>query len=177
MLREYISRPALMGAGAVFFICWALFILSRLRPAKFERAWGLAPALGKIKFLEDLKTYLLYKTSPRQLAVCALMTAGSWCAYCACAVIAFLRVGNFDISVADAFVAFIVSAAGQLVPSSPGSLGVLEASIVWGLGLFGVEKEPALGIAFFIRAAQFLPTLGAAGIFADDAARKLTRGR
>ncbi|MDR3076115.1 MAG: flippase-like domain-containing protein, partial [Synergistaceae bacterium] len=151
MLREYIPQSVLAGAGMVFFLCWAAFIFFRFRPAKFERIWDFFPGLKKIKFLDDLKKYLLYDMSPRQLTLCAAATAGSWLAYCSYTVIAFLCVGKFEISLAAAFVAFIISAAGQLIPSSPGSLGVLEASIVWGLGIFGVAKEPAVGIALFIR--------------------------
>jgi uncharacterized protein (TIRG00374 family) len=176
MLRRYIPSSALIGAGGVFFTCWAIFFLCRFYPARFEQVWIRLPWLAKIKFLDSLKQYLLYEMSARQLAVGALSTVGSWCSYCAYTVIAFLCVGNFDMSLADAFAAFIISAAGQLVPSSPGSLGVLEASFGWGLWLFGVGREAALGIAFFVRAAQFLPTLGVPIVFMNDAARKIRRG-
>ena len=171
MLREYITGYALSAVGIIFLLCWAAFIFFRLFPAKFERFLNFFPGFSlikKIKFLDDLKKYLLYGMSSRQLVLCAASTAVSWSAYCAYTVIVFLFVGNFDISLAAAFVAFIISAAGQLVPSSPGSLGVLEASIVWGLGIFGVPKEPAVGIAFLIRLIQLLPTIGVPIVFFDD---------
>ena len=170
MLGEYISGCALVGAGIIFLLCWTALVFFRGYPEKFERFWNFFP-LKKVKFLDDLKKYLLRGMSSRQLVFCAAATAGTWSTYCAYTVLAFLFVGKIDIPLAAAFTAFIISAAGQLVPSSPGSLGVLEASIVWGLGLFGVAKEPAIGIAFLIRLIQFLPTVGVSIVFMDDIRR------
>jgi uncharacterized membrane protein YbhN (UPF0104 family) len=46
----------------------------------------------------------------------------------------------------------------MLLPSTPGAIGVYEASTVLALSWFGIEKEQALGIALFNHALQFIPT-------------------
>jgi uncharacterized membrane protein YbhN (UPF0104 family) len=154
----------LVPAGVFFAACWALFIFCRSRPDVFDKAWGAVPILNRIKFLEDLKILLLRGLTWRQIALSSCAALCSWAVYGMYSVCAFLWVGGFRLSLTEAFSAFLISAAGLLAPSSPGSIGVFEASVVWGLGLFGVDRESSLGIAFLLRMVQFLPTLAAAVI-------------
>ena len=59
--------------------------------------------------------------------------------------------------------AFVVSVA-ILLPSSPGFIGVLEASCVVGLGLLGVRESPALAFGILYHLTQLVP-LVLAGAF------------
>lgn len=62
-----------------------------------------------------------------------------------------------------------VVALGVAAPSSPGSVGVLEAALVGGLSLFGAEPSTALGCAITIHFFQYLTTglLGAYALSQD----------
>jgi uncharacterized protein (TIRG00374 family) len=71
--------------------------------------------------------------------------------------IALIFVAGLDISLFQTAIVFMVASFGSAIPSSPGSLGVYEAAIVYSLSLFGIGKEESLGIAFFLRLILFLP--------------------
>jgi uncharacterized protein (TIRG00374 family) len=171
-LSDVVERSILWRAGFFLIICWSFFIFFRSRPDVFERLWGVIPLLRRVKFLDDLREHLLYGMTVRQLLLGSLTTAGVWAAYCAYTVYAFISVGETPLTPTNAAVVFLISAAGQLLPSSPGSLGVFEASIIWGFGIFGVGREQALGIAILTRALQLLPTVGAAAVIFTSRAKE-----
>lgn len=62
-----------------------------------------------------------------------------------------------------------VAALGLAVPSSPGSLGVYEASVVGALALFGLDPSTALGFALTAHLLNYLVTgvIGASGLLQD----------
>lgn len=52
-----------------------------------------------------------------------------------------------------------VAGLGVAIPSAPGALGVMEASVVAALAVFGVAREPALAFALLLRLIYFIFTL------------------
>jgi uncharacterized membrane protein YbhN (UPF0104 family) len=161
VLGDMINQSVKWWAGAFFVIFWSLFVFFRVRHDVLLKIWGLFTLLGHVRYLDEPRIIPPQRMSQRQILAAVVSTAGVWVTYFAYSASAFVVAGNFPISLEDAAVIFLVSAAGQLVPSSPGSLGVFEASIVWSAGVFGVEREQALGIAFLMRVIQFLPTAAA----------------
>ena len=166
ILGDIVDPSVRWWAGVFFLVFWSLFIFFRARHDIFLKIWNSLPLAGRVRFLDELSKSLLRRTTSRQILNAGVSTVGVWGAYFAYSACAFIVAGNFTITMKNAAVIFLISAAGQLVPSSPGSLGVFEASVVWGSGIFGVEREQALGIAFLMRVIQFLPTVGAVVFFA-----------
>jgi len=62
------------------------------------------------------------------------------------------------LSMGQTLAVFVLSALGMAMPSSPGAVGVFEAAVIFGLGLFGVDKELALAIGLLIHMMQYIPT-------------------
>ncbi|MDR1472573.1 MAG: flippase-like domain-containing protein [Synergistaceae bacterium] len=160
-LTDIAKGSLIRRMGVVFAVCWFLLIFFRCRPERFDAIWGAMPKLRGVKFFDGLKRHLLRDMTSRQLLKAWAATLSVWAVYFAYTVYALMRVGDFNISIKAAAEVFLISAAGQLLPTAPGSLGVFEASVVWGLSLFGVGQEPALGIAFLLRMIQLVPTLAA----------------
>ena len=75
--------------------------------------------------------------------------------------IAFTIVAKLDLTIINTMCASFILCFGAIIPSSPGSLGVFEASAVFALGLFGVPHSEALAIGlvchFFM---FFVPVAG-----------------
>jgi len=65
---------------------------------------------------------------------------------------------NLILSPLEILIIFIAASIGMSIPSSPGGIGVVEASIVFALGRFGVGKEEALCFAIVLRMIQYIPT-------------------
>ncbi|RBN32723.1 UPF0104 family protein [Lawsonia intracellularis] len=74
---------------------------------------------------------------------------------------AFTIVAKLDLTIINTMCASFILCFGAIIPSSPGSLGVFEASAVFALGLFGVPHSEALAIGlvchFFM---FFVPVAG-----------------
>lgn len=51
------------------------------------------------------------------------------------------------------------------IPAAPAAVGTFEFAVVYALGLFGVEREPAFGFAVIVHAALFLPPTIMAAVF------------
>jgi uncharacterized membrane protein YbhN (UPF0104 family) len=62
-----------------------------------------------------------------------------------------------------------IAAMGVAAPSSPGSLGVYEASVVFAFSLFGQDASAALALAFTLHLIQIVVTglLGAIALARD----------
>lgn len=75
--------------------------------------------------------------------------------------VAFTVVAQLNLTIINTMCASFILCFGAIIPSSPGSLGVFEASAVFALGLFGVPQSEALAIGlvchFF---AFFVPVVG-----------------
>lgn len=84
------------------------------------------------------------------------MTAIIWGSYFFTVYVYFRYAAEFDLSMAQTMIVFLISVIAFSIPLSPGSIGVYEAALVLSLSWFGVEKEEALVSAIIFRAIQVL---------------------
>ena len=164
ILQSWIE-PTLQRNMALFFgFAWLCLWSMRFYSNAFEYLWRHATLLNQFSIINHLKDELLYGMQTRQLLTAVLTTSAVWISYGLYSVYTLLYVADFYLNIGQGIVVFLIIAAGQLIPSSPGSLGVFEASVVFGLSRFGIGREPALAIALFMRMIQYIPTLIAAFI-------------
>jgi hypothetical protein len=71
----------------------------------------------------------------------------------------FILAASLPITVAQALVVFVLSALSTLVPASPGNVGIFEAAVVFGLGLFDVPKPDALAAGITLHVIYLLPAI------------------
>ena len=91
------------------------------------------------------------------LSVCA------WTAWSLAALLVARSLG-VDISFTDCLFITAVLNLGSAIPSSPGFVGTYEWLGVAGLGLLGVDHEPALAFTILLHAAWYVPTTLVGGI-------------
>lgn len=161
ILRPWIDPTLQRNMALIFGIAWICLCGMRFYSNAFERLWRHVSAFKRFPIINHLKDQLLYGVRTRQLLTAVLTTSAVWISYGFYSVYTLLQVAHFPLSVGQGIIVFLISAAGQLIPSSPGSLGVFEASVVFGLSRFGIDREPALAIALFMRIIQYIPTLAA----------------
>lgn len=76
-------------------------------------------------------------------------------------VTAFIIVAELPLSIIDSISASFILCLGAILPSSPGSIGVFEASTVFALGLFDIEHSTSLAIGLLCHAVVFfIPVIG-----------------
>lgn len=164
ILRPWIE-PALQKKMALFFtFAWLCLWSIRFYSNIFEHLWRHLSMLKRFPVMNHLKDELLYGMQAHQLLTAALTTSAVWLSYGLYSVYTLLYVSDFHLNIGEGIVVFLIIAAGQLIPSSPGSLGVFEASVVFALSRFDIDKESALSIALFMRIIQYIPTLASAFI-------------
>ena len=71
----------------------------------------------------------------------------------------FIFLLEIDISLTQVLVVFVVSAFGMALPSTPGSFGVYEASMIMALSWYGIDKEQAVVAALLCHLIQFVPAV------------------
>ena len=74
--------------------------------------------------------------------------------------IVFLKyVVNYDLTLMQCFVVYLVSAIGMAVPLAPAGVGTFHAGVVYILTLYGIEKESAVASAVLLHIIQILPSI------------------
>ena len=143
--NDYVSYIGygLLCAGIVFLILLKsrfLFLMIQYIPMKFLRVYT-----GKIfKFINKSFTYSkLFNIFP--------ITVLIWFTYYLTEYVFFIYVANFDLSIYEVFVVFVISIIAFSVPLTPGAVGVYESSIIMALGWYGIDKENALMAAISLR--------------------------
>lgn len=151
---------ATAGGAAVFVIVLFAVVASRQSLVLRFVAWldrGL-PALSRLR-LEPLTSSLLEGLAvlrhPRQGRAVLLWSALIWTGQAVYTYIIMLSLGlqtPFVAAVAVMVFGTLVTA----VPSAPGSVGVYHYAVVLSLGLFGVERGPALGCALLLHGLSYI---------------------
>lgn len=72
---------------------------------------------------------------------------------------------DLHLPILAAFFILFVQIVGVMIPSSPGFIGTYHASVIAGLGYFGVAQDLALSVALSMHAAFFFPCIGVGLIF------------
>jgi len=108
-----------------------------------------------VKFLRVYSkkiTIQIYKNfSYRNLLNIFTITVTIWIVYFFTEYIFFNYVTNFNLSIYQVFVVFVVSVIAFSLPVTPGGIGIYEASIIMSLGWYGVDKESALMAGLSLR--------------------------
>ncbi|HEY4181309.1 MAG TPA: lysylphosphatidylglycerol synthase transmembrane domain-containing protein [Kofleriaceae bacterium] len=139
-------------AGSIGFVV-ALVAMSGVRKYTQDRV----EPTGKIKrWLFSMGKSLALLHSPKTLASTFVWSALSELSDVAMLAMALHAVGA-PVSMAACVLAFIVVNVGSAVPSTPGQLGVFEATTAWGLTVAGVADEKALAAGILYHLIHIVP--------------------
>ena len=153
---------ALLTGVAVLYLWirrtrWSLKLVRRYSPRKSRR------------FISEMvKTTA--RITRKEWGTYMVLTALLWLLYCSGSVVFFIFSETVSLPISAIIVFFVFSAFGMVLPSTPGGIGVVQASGVFALSLFGVDKEMALGITLILHMLQYLPTtfIGILILYAKD---------
>jgi hypothetical protein len=151
-------KMAFFPLAIVVSSIWACLYFVRMWPKKAERIIELIPFERLRGFIIDVKLQLVHGVSLRYLIFLGFYTALVWLLYAIPTFLTLYWVVGLKLTMGQALAVFILSALGMAMPSSPGAVGVFEAAIIFGLGLFKVDKELALAIGLLIHMMQYIPT-------------------
>jgi len=146
--------PLAVGVGGI----WLCLLVIRVWPAKAERLIALIPFERAREFILEVKLQLVHQVTLRYLVILGCYTAVVWIFYAVPTFMTILWVAGLKLTMGQTLAVFIISSLGMAMPSSPGAVGVFEAAVIFGLGLFKVDKELALAIGLLIHMMQYIPT-------------------
>lgn len=109
-----------------------------------------------VLFLGSLAKGLKIVKGGRSLLMVSLYTILNWLLSATPIYIITLSFG-FILPFSSALLILVLLAFAVSVPSSPGYVGPFHAAIYLGLGLYGIGKEEAIGMAIVLHLAQFVP--------------------
>lgn len=133
-----------------------LEVCLRLLPHKWRRAAGSV----LMSFAGSLQAF----RRVRHLAPIVSLSLAIWCLQVLSNWLIFLAFGLRLPALAAFFVLF-VQIVGVTVPSSPGFIGTYHASVIAGLGYFGLTPDVALSVALSMHAAFFFPCIAVGFVF------------
>jgi len=146
--------PLAIGVGGI----WLCLLVVRVWPVKAERLIALIPFERAREFILEIKLQIVHGVTLRYLVVLGCYTAAVWILYAIPTFLVVLWVAGLKLTMGQTLAVFIISSLGMAMPSSPGAVGVFEAAVIFGLGLFKVDKELALAIGLLIHMMQYIPT-------------------
>jgi uncharacterized protein (TIRG00374 family) len=120
--------------------------LPRVSPERAERLQRALTAGG------------LVLASPRRLAICVGLSAATWLAAGVAALVLFPAF-DLDAGSLAPWLLLVANSFALVVPSSPGTVGVYEASVQASLVAFGVGPATALSFALVLHAVNFFPVI------------------
>lgn len=147
------------GCLAVY-VRWADFWNTLLLRLPGKRLWGLVLGiLGHLR--ERMAPGFLLRLSVLSMFVLAMNFGIT--------LLVLRGIGGLPLTLSALVVVFIISQLGLAVPSSPGAIGVYEASVVLPLVGFGVDRGTAFVLAVVLHFIQYVPaTLGCIWLMARD---------
>lgn len=146
--------PLALGVGGI----WACLFVVRKWPELAMRLVSMLPFERLRSFIIEVKQQMVHEVTLRYLIILGCYTALVWMLYAIPTFLVVNWVAGLDLTMSQTLAVFILSALGMAMPSSPGAVGVFEAAVIFGLGIFGVDKELALAIGLLIHMIQYIPT-------------------
>lgn len=143
---------------AVILAGWVCVGALAARPQWADAVLRLVPSERLRLFVTDFVRQLHERTGARFFLALGLLTVAVWGFYFLTFLLGMNWLAGIDLTMAQLLVAFVISALGMAVPSSPGGVGVYEAAIIFALGLYGVDKEQALAAGLVLHMIQLIPT-------------------
>lgn len=124
-------------------------VLGRLPRVSPERAERLRAALF---------TGAAVLRAPRRLAICLALSASTWLVAGLAALLLFPAF-ELDAGSLAPWLLLVANSFALVVPSSPGTVGVYEASIQVSLVAYGISSSAALSLALVLHAINFFPVI------------------
>lgn len=146
--------PLALGVGGI----WACLFVVRKWPELAMKLVDLLPFERLRGFIIEVKQQMVHEVTLRYLIILGCYTALVWMLYAIPTFLVVNWVAGLDLTMSQTLAVFILSALGMAMPSSPGAVGVFEAAVIFGLGIFKVDKELALAIGLLIHMMQYIPT-------------------
>ena len=151
-------EPGLLTGLLILAAIWVLLLFAKKYPAFFPALFKrlnmskLTDLLNTLQ--EEVNSYMKIKS----LLWLVISTFFIWTIYAVVFVFSIKCIAELNVDITQGICIFAISSLGMLLPSTPGAIGVYEASTVIALSWFGIAKEQALGIALFNHALQLIPT-------------------
>ena len=162
-------EAGLLSGVLILSVIWILLIFAKIYPAFFPALFSKIKISKLADLVNTLQAAVNSNMSLKSLSWLLISTAIVWTFYAAVGILSYKYIAVLNITITQGICIFAISSLGMLLPSTPGAIGVYEASTVLALSWFGIEKEQALGIALFNHALQFIPTtLFGWAIFIND---------
>jgi uncharacterized protein (TIRG00374 family) len=99
----------------------------------------------------------------RRLAWCVLLSAAVW-GVAGLAALVLFPAFDLDAGTLAPWLLLVANSFALVVPSSPGTVGVYEASVQASLVAFGVAKATAVSLALVLHAVNFFPVIAVGAI-------------
>lgn len=142
------QKAAIAGYLMIFFTA-AFVLILRLFPLR-KLIDKLPYRLTKI-YLRKIVSKLERLLRMKQIKFALLLTLLVWLTNYITSYFLFFHAAGFEISAREVLVVYLLSTMAFAISVTPGGVGVYEASIVLGLGWYGIEKEDALLAALMLR--------------------------
>lgn len=138
---------------------WIVLLILRRFPELGPRLARAIPLRSLRSLVEEILGYLRHRLTAQAMFRIGLWSLLVWALYILVLWIVLVWLAGLPLSLGQTVVVFAVSAVGMALPSSPGAVGVYEASFVLSLGWFGIDKGSALAAALVFHAMQFIPPI------------------
>lgn len=162
---EILQRGAVI-TGIWFFAATLMFFFLALRPALFRRVAGwvagrLPESIGKriSGLVEDIISGVVGLRSPRDLIGAVLTSYLAWMIEAGAYLAVAIAMNKAEVPVNYVLMLIAVGAVnlGQIIPSSPGGLGIFEFFASTVLIAFGAPEADALAYALLVHVIIWLP--------------------
>lgn len=162
----WLRRAAVLAVVLVIVVIAAVVILTLFgdRPVRFLlRPLERVPRISRARAEQAAANLVIGVAGIRNVKLAAgafLLTTASWLAL---AVSAWALLFAFDLDLDPGFafgaglLVVVATNLAQVLPSSPGALGVFEAAAQLALGAFGIDESSALSYAILLHAVNFFP--------------------
>ena len=161
---EFATIPFALAIGMGWMYVYCLLH----HPGVVQRILFFLP-LGRLRlFIDDVNIHVSREFSLGFFLKLAGLTSLVWCQYVLQVGGGLVWMGELPLTLGQTLAVFSISAVGMAVPSSPGSIGVYEASFIFALGLCGIPKTDSLAVALVIHMIQYVPTTLISGIILCD---------
>jgi uncharacterized membrane protein YbhN (UPF0104 family) len=151
-------ETGLLTGILVLAAIWIMLIFAKKFPAFFPALFSKIKISKLTDFIGTLQEAVNLGMTLKSLLWLTASTILVWTSYATVSISSYKYIAELNLTITQGICIFAISSLGMLLPSTPGALGVYEASTVLALSWFGIEKEQALGIALFNHALQFIPT-------------------
>lgn len=156
------ERIVVLPLGLVVGSIWFAVIVFRWKPQLCNWVTKVLPSAKLKALFADVMEQLQSRANPSFFAKLGGYSAFCWVGFAIVYFTAIWWMGGLDVTLAQALAIFVVASIGFAAPTSPGGIGVYEGAVVFGMSLFGIQKETSLAIALVLRFMFFVPTVLAA---------------